>query len=417
MGVFAGPNISEDGLVLALDAGNKKSYSQNEFQSSTDIFGWFSGNAGGVNAATVSRDTINSPVGNTPLRMDVTGNDPHLGSYNAAKWNIAPALNGERWIVSVYAKANVATTGEILIFGANSSGAAFVNGGWLSLTGSTVNIGTEWTRVQHAHTMNSADVAFIHMRLDGPNSGGTGQTVWWDGLQVERVPAGVSTPTPFNSFYTGANTIRDLSGSANNGTLTNRPLYNNSNGGNLVFDGVNDEISFGGSTRYFTSYVNQQITIETWIYVPSSATWSNGFYGNIVTRGNYGGSHGLWRTTTNNQVSAWFRQTGAFVGGGQVESLGTITRDTWHQLVAVWKNPGSALYINGQLVSQNNTALADLNATATDDLWYIGRNTAAGGSNGNFFTGNQASTKIYNRALTAAEIQQNFNATRGRFGI
>ena len=255
----------------------------------------------------------------------------------------------------------------------------------------------------------------------------SGATLWkWEGTAPFYLNINDSTDDEFsvlgwlssrNTTPRSSNVIIDISGKNNNGTLANNPVFTLGNGGILNFDGVDDEISFGGSTRYFTSYVNQQITIETWIYVPSSATWSNGFYGNIVTRGNYGGSHGLWRTTTNNQVSAWFRQTGAFVGGGQVESLGTITRDTWHQLVAVWKNPGSALYINGQLVSQNTTALADLNATATDDLWYIGRNTAAGGSNGNFFTGNQASTKIYNRALTAAEVQQNFNATRGRFGI
>jgi hypothetical protein len=220
-----------------------------------------------------------------------------------------------------------------------------------------------------------------------------------------------------NTSPRSSNVITDITGRGNNGTLTNNPVFTLVNGGSLAFDGVDDYVEFGGTARYFTSYITQQITIETWLYVPSSATWSNGFYGNIVTRGYYGGSHGLFRTTTNNQVSAWFRQPGGFVGGGQVESLGTIVRDTWNQLVAIWKAPGSALYINGQLSSQNSTALADLSAAATDDFWYIGRNTAAGGAEGNYFTGNQAQTKIYNRALTATEIAQNFNATRSRYGI
>jgi len=218
--------------------------------------------------------------------------------------------------------------------------------------------------------------------------------------------------------YPGSGTTwNDLSGQGNNGTLANSPTYNTENGGYLSFDGIDDRVQIGGTTRYFTSYITQQITIETWIYVPSSATWSNGFYGNILTRGYFGGSHGLFRTTTNNFVSAWFRQTGSFVAGGQVESTGIIERDKWTQLVAVWKAPGSALYINGNLASENNTALADANATATDDFWYAGLNTAAGGNNGNFFTGNQASCKIYNRALTASEVKQNFDALRGRYGI
>ena len=109
-----------NGLVLGLDAANKKSYSQNEFQYSTDIFGWCS--SVDLSACTISRDTVSSPVGNTPLKMAVTGNDPHIGTYNTSTWNIAPAANGQTWVVSVYVKADVATTGEIVLFGANSSG-------------------------------------------------------------------------------------------------------------------------------------------------------------------------------------------------------------------------------------------------------------------------------------------------------
>jgi prepilin-type N-terminal cleavage/methylation domain-containing protein len=219
------------------------------------------------------------------------------------------------------------------------------------------------------------------------------------------------------SYPGTGNTWFDLSGNNNNGTLVNGVGYDPTNGGALSFDGVNDYVELGGTARYFTSYINQQITIETWVYIPSSATWTNGFYGNILTRGFFGGSHGLFRTTTNNQVSAWFRQTGAFVGGGQVESTGTIERDKWTQLVAVWKAPGSVLYINGQVSSQNSTALVDVNATATDDLWYMGRNTSASGNSGNYFTGNQSVFRIYNRSLTPEEIAQNYNTTKGRFGL
>jgi hypothetical protein len=216
-----------------------------------------------------------------------------------------------------------------------------------------------------------------------------------------------------NGTRSNTQAILDLT---NNNTINATALtYNND--GTFEFDGINDSMSFGGASRFFTSYTTQQITIETWIYVPSSAVWTNGFYGNIVTRGYFGGSHGIFRTPTNNFVSAWFRQQGVFVGGGQVESTGIIQRDQWQQIVAIWKNPGSALYINGTLVSQNSTALASPNAVPTDDLWYAGFNTAAAGGSGNFFEGKQSGIKIYNRALTSDEVQQNFQALRGRFGL
>jgi hypothetical protein len=385
MGAFAGPDISESGLVLALDAANKKSYSQNEFQYSTDIFGWFSGNSGGVTAAIVSRDTISSPIGNTPLKMEVTGNDPHLGSYNAAKWNIAPAANGQTWIVSVYAKANVATTGEILIFGANSSGAAFVNGGWVSLTGTTVSIGTEWTRVQHIHTMNSVDVAFIHTRLDGPNSGGTGQTVWWDGLQVERVPAGTTTPTPFTSSYYGGSVYRDLVGS-NNGTLVNYPTYSGSNSGSLVFDGTNDYI-----TSSFATTSGQAVTYCGWLYSTETTAIYRNFVDSVPARPMI-----WWNTSGQIEFDASFYTTPA------------VYRNQW-VYVALSKPSGSSsasYYVNGVLVG-SGTAYTTPAVTPT---WF---NRAAGQT----WRGNCSVIQAYNRALSAQEIQQNFNATRSRFGI
>jgi hypothetical protein len=238
-----------------------------------------------------------------------------------------------------------------------------------------------------------------------------GTSVVRDGIVLSLDAANVKSYPGSGTTLTNLNNLTDTA------TLVNGTAYSSENQGVLVFDGINDSMSFGGPSRFFTSYTTQQITIETWIYIPSSATWTNGFYGNILTRGYFGGSHGIFRTTTNNFVSAWFRQQGVFVSGGQVESTGLIQRDQWQQIVAIWKNPGSALYINGSLVTQNSNALESLSAGTTDDVWYAGLNTAAGGNSGNFFEGKQTGIKIYNRALTAAEIQQNFEALRGRYGI
>jgi len=218
--------------------------------------------------------------------------------------------------------------------------------------------------------------------------------------------------------YPGSGTTwSDLSGNGNNGTLTNGPTFNSSNLGSISFDGVNDYVQFGGTTLYFTSYITQQITIETWVYIPSSATWTNGFYSNIIARGGFDGSHGLFRTTTNNQISAWFRQNGNTLSPLVIESTGNMERDKWTHIVGIWKSPGSALYINGQLSSENNTTFGEPAASAENTNWWIGLNSAASGNNGNYFNGNQTLTKIYNRALTASEVLQNYNATKGRFGL
>jgi hypothetical protein len=164
--------------------------SPNTFTAPLDMFAW-SGTA--ANAATLSRDTTTSlsPVGGIPLKMAVTGTDPHTGTSNSATWNVAAAANGQTWTFSVYVKASVATTGQLFIFGANSAGSySAIN----NFGAGSVNITTEWTRVSHSFTFSNANVAFIQVRMDGPETGGAGINIWWDGAQLEQA----SAPSVFN---------------------------------------------------------------------------------------------------------------------------------------------------------------------------------------------------------------------------
>jgi hypothetical protein len=161
----------------------------NKFPNTLDIFAWTGTSA---NAATLTRDTsvTDSPYGGVPMRMAVTGADPHNGKYNTLASNITPAVNGETWEVRVLAKASVATTGQIFIFGANSAGDWFSGGAGgtsLTITALTINIGTTWNEYSHRITMDKPEVAFIQSRLDGPDSDGTGVNIWWDGWQVYKV--------------------------------------------------------------------------------------------------------------------------------------------------------------------------------------------------------------------------------------
>jgi len=380
MGIAYNPRTVTDGLVLALDAANKKSYSQNEFQYSTDIV-TFSGT--GSNAATITRDTISSPVGNTPLKMVVTGNDPHANMYNTPSKNIAPAVNGQTWIASVYVKASVATTGEIFILGAAADGNVFdaVTG---QIAAGGVSIGTDWTRVSYAFTFTKG-ISFIQVRLDGPPTGGTGQTVWWDGLQVERVPSGTTTPTPFTSAYYGGSVFKDLVGS-NNGTLVNYPTYSGSNGGSLVFDGTNDYI-----TSSFATTSAQAVTYTGWLY----STETTATYRNFVDS-----------VTANPMI--WWNTTGQIEFDAGSHTTTTVYRNQWIY-VALSKPSGSSsasYYVNGVLVGSGSA----YTTPAVTPTWF---NRAAAQT----WKGNASNVQAYNRALTAQEIQQNFNATRGRYGI
>lgn len=209
--------------------------------------------------------------------------------------------------------------------------------------------------------------------------------------------------------FTGSGTTWYNVVGGNNAFLSNSPTYESNNNGVLVFDGVNQYASVDIANT-FTTY-SQQITFETWVYIPTDATWTNGYYGGIITRGNYDGSHGLWRTNSNNQISAYFRQRDVY---DVQQSVTIIERDTWYQLVGIWTGAGSQLYVNGVLVDSDDRTMLD---TESDVPFEIGRNTAAGGAAGNYFNGKIASIKLYDSALSPSEVQQNFNALRGRFGL
>ena len=393
MGAFSGPDISENSLVLALDAANKKSYSQNEFQYSTDIV-TFSGTTG--NAATISRDTISSPVGNTPLKMVVTGNDPHVSSiYNTPSKNIAPAANGQTWIVSAYVKASVATTGQIFIFGAGADGNVFdATTGQISAGG--VSIGTDWTRVSYAFTFTKG-ISFIQVRLDGPDSGGTGQTIWWDGLQVERVPSGTTTPTPFTSSYYGGSVYKDLVGS-NNGTLVNYPNYSNDASGSILFNSTGPYISltqnsYGITDAYTVSFWVKRIG-GTGIFLYIGQTGSAGMY---------------FENYTNTDLYTWFFGPNSPQNNGNWGASALSTTSWTHiAMTMVTSTKTQTRYINGAISGSPFVFPNAVTAPSGSGNWLIKNNSQN-------WSGYIANLQIYNRALTASEIQQNYIATKSRY--
>ncbi|MBD1194943.1 PA14 domain-containing protein [Vulcanococcus sp. Clear-D1] len=135
-----------------------------------------------ANAATMSRDTATSasPVNGVPLRMVVSNNDPYLVTYNSSTWNVAEAKQGETWTLSVYAKADRSTTGQLFIFEANE------NGAYTKAPATTIQIGTDWQRYSFSYTFADPASRYIQVRLDGPDSGGTNTVIWWDGVQLEK---------------------------------------------------------------------------------------------------------------------------------------------------------------------------------------------------------------------------------------
>lgn len=196
---------------------------------------------------------------------------------------------------------------------------------------------------------------------------------------------------------------KDLSGNANNSTLTNSPTFNSGNGGNIVFDGVDDYIISttqlgisGATTRSF----------ECWTYISSNVSKNIMGYGD-------NGLLNLFDTIVW-YSSPYLRVVGHYYGGDNdtistLPSRNTLNINRWNQIVHLYDGTNASIYTNGVF---SNSKPFTLNTTNSTFLIGAGKYTGF-----NYFSGNVAFCRIYNRALTDSEVLQNYNATKNRFGL
>lgn len=195
--------------------------------------------------------------------------------------------------------------------------------------------------------------------------------------------------------YPGNGTIwRDLSGNGNNGTLTNGPTFNAANGGSVVFDGSNDYV-VASSVKNIPN-LNADFTI-------------NLFTKPIVS--NYGNIFVLANSTYVNECQVLLSYNTIYVtkyGGSVLIQGGLIFLNLWYNIVYIQNNNTGILYINGSQIASNSIVPQ---TTATSNIILGAYNTGGPQPYG----GHTAIAQVYNRALSAAEILKNYNATKGRF--
>lgn len=394
MPTSSGPNtLGENNLVFAYDTGDiRNSYigepTVNAFgtysDSSTDLYNWaYSGNA-----CTLTRDTIPSPVGNTPLKMVTTGNDAYTGTYNSSGWNISAASSGQTWTISVWAKANQNTTGQIFHFGANSSGNI------INFSATTIALTTEWTRYTYTRTFTDGNVVAIQARLDGPDTFQSGVIIWWDGLQVEQKAYATQFTTGTRSATQG---LLPLIGNSTL-DLTNMSFDSNAK---INFDGTNDYISCGTLSLDFS----QGITAEVVANFTNTGTWQR-----LFDFGNGAGSDNILFARYSSTNYLWF---GIYNGGSSVSintAGGIINNQTCHYVVTV---DGSIAYVYRDGVLINSGTFATVPTTISRTNCYIGKSNWAD----SYFQGDIPVVKMYNRALSAQEVKQNYQQYKTRFNL
>lgn len=213
-------------------------------------------------------------------------------------------------------------------------------------------------------------------------------------------------PNNSSSYPGSGTTLFDLSGNSLNGTMSNL-TYSNPY---LTYNGTSSTVSIADNALLEPG--TGDFTLETWVYYSTIAGSTRTF----VSKTDNGGLASSWSYgfRTNSAGATYFE-----VGNGTTSvTTPTFTASTgqWYQIVGVWTNVATnsiELYVNSVSQGSNTHSFASVK-NSTNPL-YLG--SYNGGEYSQWFNGRMGITRYYSKALSAAEVLQNYNANKGIYGL
>jgi hypothetical protein len=203
--------------------------------------------------------------------------------------------------------------------------------------------------------------------------------------------------------YPGTGTTwTDLSGNSNNFSLINGPTFSNTNLGNIVFDGADDYLLISSLVWDY----NVNFTIQFW-FNTNSLGGVNGY--GLFFNGNTGLNTNRVQIAGDSNGSIYLNTVGSSVGDDFVSAAGLVTVGKWFNFAAVRNSGVITTYLNGTSVASGNV---NYSVSQQSNL-YVGFVLSSGALW--YLNGRMSSILINNRALSATEVLQNYNATKSRF--
>ena len=286
---------------------------------------------------------------------------------------------------------------------------------------------------------NDTELISLTNRIGAQNFTTVTQCLEWYLTQPDKMvlnidyPAIVTNGLVFNvdagfvSSYPRTNTTwYDLSGYGNNGTLINGPVFNSTSGGVIVLDGVNDIVNFGNVNLSTTNKVSVSFWCKIIAYTETQGIGKVIF--EVTTNFN--------SSQTGFLVSYADDSNGSFLGqyplllalnGNAGYTIPAFNKNLvndlqWHHYVCIFDksqtdaNNECKLYLDGVL----RTPIFYPSGLMSDNTNNFGNNPLfIGGRTGPVAPSNVQISNflIYDRVLTQTEVSQNYNATKGRFGL
>ena len=205
----------------------------------------------------------------------------------------------------------------------------------------------------------------------------------------------------YKKSYPGSGTSwNDLTSNQNNGVLVNGPTFDSNDGGSIVFDGSDDYITIAQTSGDFSQ---NPMTTEHWVKFDAFNAGGDML---LMDRTVWNGTTGIETYILGSPKVVAVRGSGVTKHDGSV----TISTGTWYQICIVFSGTTAYIYINGQLDTSGTIGQVQNSSHAM----HVGNYPSNNSYN---FDGNWANLLIYNKALTAGDVLQNFNAQKDRFGL
>jgi len=425
VGVFAGPEITNDGLVLSLDAGNLKGFDDDENLLTYSNFSFSSITAYPTGWTSFNPGRVVRSIGQSPDGTDAAIVGKQFGNSGGFRPTSVTLSTSTNYTVSFYARKP--TDSELSLFLSYFPTNDFTTQPYTkgvkiryddvdTSTGSTgstsFTLTDTWQRF--TYTFNSGSDTAISPNFtsltvaDAYDSNGLFVIA---SVQVERG----SSASPYYATTASAKirgtTLIDMTGRGNTGTLTNGPTYNSSNGGSIVFDGTNDYVTL--PTNLLIHETGNPFTFSIWFKTSSTGIilgqqnnpTPNAASGYVPAI--YVGTDGLLYTSC-----FWGGST-----GNQSVSLSSVNNGSWNNITVTFASNSQISYLNG--VSYATLSKTQTNYSSTY-YYFLGSGQGASWTNfpaSPYLNGSISNFSYYNRALTASEIRQNYNATKGRYGL
>jgi hypothetical protein len=209
----------------------------------------------------------------------------------------------------------------------------------------------------------------------------------------------------YRSYPGSGTTWFDLSGNDYHATLVGSPTYNSS--GYISFNGTNQTASV---VKPFPNIVGQ-ISVELWVYF-------NNYSGGpvLMHKGNHYTLYMI--STSGTDYWSWADSSNySYANFGYRQATGLYATSTWMHLVCTKDTSNNVrIYRNGVLLDTRTTFGSALSAT-NSTLWVVGYSDTDSTPTANLLNGRVSVAKVFNMQLTTAQINQNFNANRSRFGV